>query len=219
MGQKYIPLFSKALESRGIELLPIPKNPYVDSRLAFHGDLSLLHLNAQMFATLGEPYIPLPVSCSSILRIRNIEEESALNICIIGDYVICSEKTAAIVPSWLRVIPVRQRYARCSVCIVDEHSIITADHGIAVACQGLLDVLEIQAGHIDLPGFDYGFLGGCSFKLNAHTLAFTGSLATHPDKERILAFLRERSVEPLYLSEGKLLDIGSAIPVQEKFDK
>lgn len=219
MGEKYIPLFSAALENRGIELLPIPDNPYVDPRLSGHADLSLLHLNTHTFSIMGDLFIPLPVSCASILRIRNIDVESALNICIVGDYAIYCEETAGMALPWLKKISVKQRYARCSVCVVDEHSIITADHGIAAACQGLLDVLEIEPGHVELPGFDYGFIGGCSFKLNAHTLAFTGTLDDHPDKDRILAFLSERSVEPLYLRDEKLLDIGSAVPVQEKYVK
>ena len=217
MGEKYIPIFAPYFEKRGVELLPIPANPVVDPRLAFHADLTLLHLNAQMFATVSDLFIPLPVNCSSILRIQTIEQESALNICIIGDYAICNEQTAAMNLAWLKKIPVNQRYARCSVCVVDEHSIITADHGIAKSCQGLLDVLEIEPGHIELPGYDYGFIGGCSFKLNAHELAFTGSLRNHPDAERIVGFLRERSVEPVYLTESNLLDIGSAVPVQELF--
>ncbi len=216
MGEKYIPLFSSFFNSRGIELLPIPENPFVDPRVSSHADLSLLHLNAQMFATVGSGYIPLPVSCSSILRIQNINEESALNICILGDHVLCCEKTAAIVPSWLHKIYVNQRYTRCNVCIVDEHSIITSDHGIAQSCQGLLDVLEIEPGHISLPGYGYGFIGGCSFKLGPDQLAFTGSLDTHPDGKKITDFMRERSVEPVYIRQGELLDIGSAVPVQEK---
>lgn len=217
IGDKYIPLFSSFFSTRNIELLPIPENPFVDTRLSSHADLTLLHLNANMFMAAGSLYIPLPVSCSSILRIQNINPDSALNICVIGDYAICCEKTAAIIPSWLKIIYVKQQYARCSVCIVDDHSIITADHGIAQRCSGLLDVLEIQPGFIELPGFDYGFIGGCSFKLSAHELAFTGTLDSHPDKEKILSFLAERFVEPVYLSDGPLLDIGSAVPVQEQF--
>lgn len=146
-----------------------------------------------------------------------MEEESALNICIVGDYSICNEQTSGMRLSWLKRIPVKQRYARCSICVVDERSIITADHGIAKSCQGLLDVLEIEPGHIELPGFDYGFIGGCSFKLNAHELAFTGNLRTHPDAERIESFLRERGVKSVCMTDGPLLDIGSAVPVQEKF--
>ena len=219
MGERYIPLFSAFFEKRGIELLPIPEASELDPRISSHADLNLLHLNAQVFAARGDAYIPLPVSCSSILRMRNNEGDSALNICIVGDYVICSEKSAAIVPNWLKHIAVKQRYARCSTCVVDEHSIITADPGIAAACTGALDVLQIEPGYIELPGFDYGFLGGCSFKLSAHELAFTGTLHAHPDERRILDFLSARSVEPVYLTDGPLLDIGSAVPVQEEFLK
>ena len=33
-----------------------------------------------------------------------------------------------------------------------------------------IDVLKIRPGYIDLPGFDYGFIGGASFKPQTQSL-------------------------------------------------
>jgi hypothetical protein len=100
---------------------------------------------------------------------------------------------------------------------VDEKSIITADRGIyhSVTSAGM-DALLINPGHIVLKGFDYGFIGGAAFKISKHKLAFTGLLELHPDKDKILKFLADRKIEPIYLTKQPIFDIGSAIPIIEK---
>ena len=58
-------------------------------------------------------------------------------------------------------VDVPQGYARCSTCVVNANSIITYDRGIAKAARAAgLDVLEIAPGHVELPGYDTGFIGG-----------------------------------------------------------
>lgn len=112
---------------------------------------------------------------------------------------------------------VKQGYARCSTCIVDQNSIITADTSIAsVLQQAGFNVLMITPGHIELPGYDYGFIGGAAFKIDKMKLAFTGKLDRHPDKNKIIKFLDERGVEPVFLSSEPIFDIGSGIPVIEE---
>jgi hypothetical protein len=78
-----------------------------------------------------------------------------------------------------------------------------------------MHVLRIAPGAVVLDGFPYGFIGGASFKISEKNLAFTGRLDGHPDCERILSFLREREIEPLFLTQEPIFDIGSAIPILE----
>ena len=74
-------------------------------------------------------------------------------------------------------VPVRQGYAKCSTVIVSKKAILTADPSIAAAAKQCgFDVLRVQAGFVELPGYPYGFLGGACGKLSADTLAFTGDL-------------------------------------------
>lgn len=114
-------------------------------------------------------------------------------------------------------VPVRQGFARCSVCVVNASAVITADHGIANALRTHgVSVLEIQPGYIELPGYNYGFIGGATFLLSPNRLAFTGSIRHHPDYDRIIAFLNKHDVEPVYLTNQPIFDIGSAIPVIEE---
>ena len=85
----------------------------------------------------------------------------------------------------LELIPVKQGYAKCSLCIVSENAVITADEGLAYTlCRAGLDVLKIIPGCIRLPGYGYGFIGGCCGKLDAATMAFAGDPLTHPDGKK-----------------------------------
>lgn len=66
----------------------------------------------------------------------------------------------------LQMVDVPQGYSRCCCMPVDDKSFITSDKGIAKALSACnADVLLIEKGHILLPGFDYGFIGGCGGNL------------------------------------------------------
>ena len=214
LGERYVPILGKALEGRGIRCISIPVNPVLDERIASHTDLALLHLGNDRFAAASE--IGINWDFPVFNKVPTYKNDCALNSCIAGEYWIGCLSTAAVIPKEKTIIPVKQRYTRCSVCVVDEHSIITADPGIVRACKGKLDVLCIEPGHIALPGFDYGFIGGASFKLSKREIAFTGRLDAHPDRERIEAFLRERKIKPVYLTDGVCFDCGSAVPLREE---
>ena len=119
----------------------------------------------------------------------------------------------------LELIPVKQGYAKCSLCIVSENAVITADEGLAYTlCRAGLDVLKIIPGCIRLPGYGYGFIGGCCGKLDAATMAFAGDPLTHPDGKKILSFMERHGVKPRnLLGQGeKLIDIGSILPVMQE---
>lgn len=109
-------------------------------------------------------------------------------------------------------INTKQGYAACATALVDERSAITADNGIAdqLESQGIT-VLRISAGNIRLPGYPYGFIGGCCGKLAPDVMAFTGKLDRHPEGEQIRKFLSVRGVRPVELMDGELLDTGGLI--------
>lgn len=217
LGDYYCNEFSPVLERLGIEILPLKGAILPDPRLSGHADLMLLHLGGPHFwAAEGlNLHKSIPI-CNYVNLINN---DAALNLCLLGDHWIGSEKYAAWQPETYKRIAVKQRYARCSTCIVDKNSIITSDHGIAqVAEVNGIHVLEIRPGYIQLDGFYYGFIGGASFKIAKDKLAFTGNLRHHPDEYRIRLFLSERKVEPVFLSEEPLKDIGSAVLITENID-
>lgn len=116
----------------------------------------------------------------------------------------------------LKPLAVRQGYASCAVSIVNRHSVITADPGIAAAMGGQgFDVLLIRQGFIDLPGYDTGFIGGCCGLLAPDIMGVSGKLSSHPDGSRIRDFLKAQGVSVLELSDENLLDAGGIIPLMD----
>jgi len=217
------------LEKSGVEILEIQSSPIIRSGLSCHADLQVIHLkdnyillnenqndlhkklteygfNVELFRLKGEKY---PFDC-------------AVNAAFVGNNVICKfdileEKLKQfIIINGYNVINVNQGYSKCSVCVVNDNSIITEDESIKNACvmQGI-DVLLIRKGYVTLEGFDYGFIGGASFKINKDTLAFIGRIDNHPDFQLIKDFLNKKNINLISLGNTELTDIGSVIPINE----
>lgn len=233
IGEKYCKVLQNGIKSLGINALFMPDNPYVDPRLSGHADLSVLHLGGDRL--LLAPYMK-GSSFSRQLEDRGFDiqfadiEQSALypndaqmNVCILGNKVIYNPQTGSdAIVKYITIgngaiqVSSRQGYSRCSVCVVNDNAIITADEGICRSAKAHgIDVLKIRPGYIDLPGFDYGFIGGASFKLSDTKLAFTGGLDKHPDAERIIEFASLHNIDIVYITDNPAFDIGGAVPITE----
>lgn len=234
IGEKYTEKLAKPLEKRGITPLFVPDNPDVDPRLSGHADLSAFHAGgervylapflrgsgfAKTLETLGAD-----IKFAEISQAPVYPHDAQLNIAALADAVIFNPKVSylptvsfLIIEKNYKAVPCKQGYAKCSTLMVNERSLITQDPGIAhTATEAGLDVLQISPGNVELDGFSCGFIGGVGFRLNESELAFTGVLDVHQDKPRILAFLAERNITPVYLTAEPIFDIGSAIPLTEK---
>lgn len=233
IGEKYCNILQNGVGKLGINILSMPDNPYVDARLSGHADLSVLHLGGDRL--LLAPYLKRSSFSQQLedrgfdIRFADIEQsalypnDAQMNVCILGDKVIYNPKT---VPDTIvkclttddRAVQIssRQGYSRCSVCVVSDNAIITADEGICRSAEAHgVDVLKIRPGYIDLPGFDYGFIGGASFKISDTKLEFTGRLDKHPDAERIIDFASLHNVDIVYITDNPVFDIGGAVPITE----
>lgn len=217
-------MLAESLAAQGIAPIWMPDNSHFDPRLAGHTDLSFIRRDGQIISSKGQKDTFVKILANRGYAISFTEKSEGVTypmdagLCALdtGIYLICNPKTAD--PAVLRLfsdrvlVPVSQGYTRCAAAVVDEHSIITADAGVSRAAKRAgLDVLDITAGAVKLDGFPEGFIGGASFLLNKNTLAFVGSLDEHPDKARILAFLKQKYVRPLFLVKGSLIDIGGAL--------
>lgn len=112
----------------------------------------------------------------------------------------------------LTTVNVRQGYTKCSCVAVSGNSLITADKGIAdklSSCSNI-DVLMISPGHVALPGFDYGFLGGASGCVDNEVI-FNGDLSSHPDYQKIVEFIYSHGKKVKYFPNLPLTDIGTII--------
>ena len=233
IGEKYCNILQNGVGKLGINILSMPDNPYVDPRLSGHADLSVLHLGGNRL--LLAPYLKRSSFSQQLedrgfdIRFADIEQsalypnDAQMNVCILGNKVIYNPQTGSdAIVKYLTIgngaiqISSRQGYSRCSVCVVNDNAIITADEGICRSAKAHgVDVLKIRPGYIDLPGFDYGFIGGASFKISDTKLAFTGRLDSHPDAERITEFASLHNVDIVYITDKPAFDIGGVIPITE----
>lgn len=116
----------------------------------------------------------------------------------------------------IEMIDINQGYSKCSVFIVNENSVITADSATAdVLADKNIDVLLIEKGGIDIDTYDYGFIGGCGGLISKDAAAFTGNVNLHQSGEKIKAFLNKKGVRLISLTPDKLYDIGGILPLIE----
>lgn len=225
LGEKYKKVLNIPLLERNIAPIWMKSNEYVDERLSGHCDLMAAHLGGNVLAVQADKRR----NCEIINNIELIQTkppinpvypyDAGLNICIAGDKLIYNQKSAdPEIISRLNGTKLccRQGYTKCSVCVVDENSIITADNKIAaMASAAGMNVLRISETITALDGFEHGFIGGASFKVNKNEMAFTGIINDSTERWRIEFFLNERGVRAVYLTNKPLFDIGSAIPITE----
>ncbi len=155
--------------------------------------------------------------CGSKALKSTYPDDVAYNVCCLGEYVILRPLSVAkeIFAEYhylkKKILNSRQGYAKCSICVVNENSAITADEGVyKLLKENNLNVLKISEGHIELNKMN-GFIGGASGLINKNTLVFNGELKTHPDGENIISFCKNAGVDTVELKKGNLVDIGSIL--------
>ena len=111
----------------------------------------------------------------------------------------------------LTLIDAKQGYTKCNLVVVTENALITSDEGIAAQLTPYpIAVLLVQPGHVNLPGFASGFLGGASGRVD-DTIIFNGNLAMHPDCKQIISFIEAHGLKVAYFQGFELEDIGSIV--------
>ncbi len=203
------PRLTAYLKEQGYRIHPVSGSGRVEGSIASHPDLYLCKLGAAEDAPLfrGDPALPASpypgdvrynAACTGSFFIHNLNYTDPALLCRIRSLGIPE-------------IHVRQGYTKCSLAVIDEKAVITSDKGIAKALAPYgLDVLLIEKGHILLPGFDYGFIGGTCGRLGQE-IVFNGNLAAHPDFRRITDFISARGLKTRYFPEYPLEDIGSIL--------
>jgi len=222
------PLLAESLKNCGIEPVFVTRCGDVIEQVSNHSDILFSYLGNGCYMS-EKSQVSLETALNSlgfksennlICLSADYPNDVVLNTCIIGDKILGS---AAVKDVWLcdsrEFVSVKQGYAKCSVCVVDEHSLITDDSSIADVCRKIeIDALLVRKGSVKLNGFDYGFIGGCCGKISRETLAFFGDISTHTDYQKIKSFLAYRGVDALSLNSEYLTDVGSIIPITEYCD-
>lgn len=145
---------------------------------------------------------------------ENYPQDIILNSLIMGDIFIHKIKSTD--PALLRMVKdkkhinVSQGYTKCSTAVLNDNGAITSDLGIANALRAAeIDVLIVPPGDIELPGLNYGFIGGTCGLVDNLTIAFFGELEHYTYGSQVLSFLKKHNIQPVYLKKGKLTDRGT----------
>ena len=217
----------EALEALGHRTLRLPEHPNLPKPVASHPDMLLFFAPNAIFVTKSYYAIASKEleEVSEVYKtpIQFIEQEYRthypcdvpLNALAIGKHLFCNTKTVANELLTLEFLPkhVNQGYTKCSALPLGTDALITSDTSIATSARECgIDVLQIQPGHISLPGYDYGFIGGCaSFapRGGLDTVFFFGDASQHPDYKNINRFCQSHGYEIVSLTEIGLCDIGT----------
>lgn len=223
------PEIASALSRLGIRCILVGPCGALSGPVGSHADMLCFHGGGDlMIAARGESALCAEFRkygfrvTESLNRVWSpYPNEVGLNAAKIGGRLIADPRflDGAVLSAcgMVRVLSVRQGYARCSTAVVDENSIITADPGIAEAARSDgMDVLKIRPAGIALPGFEYGFIGGTCGKIGKNRIAFAGRIQDHRDYAEIKAFLDGRGIGIVPLSDGPLTDIGGILPLMER---
>ncbi len=221
----------EAFNSLGINIIKIKKSKALQGAVASHADMLCHYLgNKEILITKEHPEIKdelINIGFNPIVIKKDITEkypnDIGLNSARIGNFNICNSKHTALEileycdNNKIEIIDVHQGYAKCATCVVHKNALITEDKSIKLKCeQKGIDVLYIKKGYVELQGYNYGFIGGCSSLISADTLAFFGRIENHPDYDNIKSFLNNYNIMPISLSKSKLTDIGGIIPLLEE---
>ncbi len=217
----------EALREEGIRTLSFEKAT-LPSETKRHSDMLLCHIGKNRIFTA--PGIGTDSLTEEGFTLFSSEETGSsypddvkLNAAVGKGIYICNPKTVdkglntALSAEGLEEIAVKQGYSKCSVCFVTENAFITEDPSVfRELSKTAADVLLISQGDIYLSEKHSGFFGGSSGKISRDTLAVTGELKYHKDGDRIKEFCNSHGVKIKELIKGRIIDIGSILPLKEK---
>ena len=108
-------------------------------------------------------------------------------------------------------INVRQGYTKCSSAVLGDAGVISSDASIIKAAESNgIKALRITEGHVYLPPYSHGFIGGAT-GYDDKKMFFAGNYLMHPDGKKIESFCHEFGAEPISLTDSTLMDIGTIL--------
>lgn len=220
----------EAFKMRGIDLILIQPLESLPSPLARHADMQLVNVCEGVFVyapgvsedTLEQLKLSgFDTIRGSVKPGNTYPYDVAYNCAVVGDFAFLNPRYSDTIlldtlkKCGLKILPVKQGYAKCSVCVLSKEAIITADSTIHKrACENGMDSLLIPPQkNIALIGYNYGFLGGASGMISGHELALLGSFETLDSKEFISDFFKKHGITPISMTNENLVDLGGVIPL------
>ncbi len=213
--------------NKDIEVIFTDENKCIDKAVSNHADLSVLYLgDGRITVDKGQIKLISELIAQGFTVVESEQEtggaypnDCILNHTLLSDYIIGNSKifdeSVKNEIKEFKLIHTNQGYCKCSVLVVDEHSVITDDESIAKSVlKNGLDCLLVSKGDVFLDGHAYGFIGGASGKISRNEIIFFGDITRHRDYNRINKFLSERGIKIISFN-FPLTDFGGIIPIKE----
>lgn len=215
-----------ALQTQKIEIFDTCKANILNRSLGLHPDIQIHFLANDIAVCAPEFYEYYQKILPSNIYLHRGDKsltvtypgDCAYNIARLGNYAIGNIHTMSSVLKdmyhalGVSLLHVNQGYAKCNICIVNSHALITEDKGIYSCVSGIgeIDCLYLKPGEISLDGFSHGFIGGASGNTE-DCLYFCGSLNKLSQREEIRAFLKKHHINIIELCDSPLKDYGSLL--------
>ncbi len=213
-----------SLKEMGYTVIKLPKFDRLQDGVASHADM-LLFLNDGVLYTHEEYYkknkaildlAEVKVKTTDEPVSKGYPKDILFNAVLTKDKILFSrnDSTSELITALAeRKVDVKQGYTACSTCRVDDNNFITTDKGLYKAyTDNGINSLLVEKGDILLPGYNCGFIGGCSVVL-ADSVCFFGDVDKHRDFDLIKRFIENTGKKIISLSAEKLTDIGGAVVV------
>lgn len=199
-----------------IDSFPIPEQNHADMQILTIKDTTFVLQECRKLKDL--PYKSSVKICSKKAG-KKYPENVLLNFLYFNNKLY--GKASAIDPNLfeyctknnIEIVNINQGYARCSTLVLNNHAAITADVSIKNALEkDGAEVLLISPAHINLEGYDYGFIGGASGKISDNTIVFFGNAELHPCYSSIREFCFKYQIEiKILCKKMPLTDVGGIV--------
>ncbi len=200
----------------GLDLVFLPSEPSLPEPVSAHADMLMFGniVQKDYYERNKELFREYDIVLAEEKFGNEYPKDVLLNAFAVGDTLFgrLESLSGEVKKLYPKVINLRQGYAKCSTLLFGNNA-ITADKGIAsVLTEYGLNVLVITPGHIALPGYDYGFIGGASF-VYENKIIFFGNIEEHPDYAFIKNFITSAGYELIYDKNEKLTDFGGGVMI------
>lgn len=212
----------------GYKIISLPPSDFLEDSISSHPDMLMFFLKQNLIT--GEKYyrknksvideIIKETGFNLITSKKEGQGKYPLDVCFnaaaVGEYLIgnlpylSDEILSLAYKEGLKTVNINQGYAKCSLCVVSESAVITADKAVAKTLLNNtdLDVLLIKEGFVELPPYKYGFIGGATGS-DRKNVYFCGEISNHPDSQKIIEFCSFHQKNAVSLSCGTLADFGT----------
>ncbi len=217
------------LKKLGYDVISSMNNPSVSVHLSGHPDLQICKCSAKTYICAPECYdyykavldkYNIELIMGKTRLSGNYPGDIAYNVARVGNSAIHNFRyTDSAITDFckhnsINMINVSQGYSKCNICVVSDSAVITSDMGIsAELIKHGLEALVISETGIDIFGWEHGFIGGASGRLDSDTIGFCGDLFSHGDGGKIEEFCLKHNVKCISLSDMRLMDLGSLISI------